>query len=267
MLDAFYEPDGPRFISTPWTTGPWGAGLQHAGPPSALLARASEAFEPEGMLLARITIEILRPIPVAPLRIETTMTRPGKKVQFVEAELFADDDCVARASAWRIRRAPAPVATATDPGTPPGDPERLSAWTLPDEVPARSYLRAMEMRFARGGFFERGPAAAWGRMRIPLVAGEPPSPTQRVLALADSGNGISLVLDMRTHVFINTELTVHLFREPVGEWVCLDAETHIAAEGVGIADSTLWDTRGRIGGGRQALFVDARAAGAHAGND
>lgn len=261
MTDAFYEPDGQRFISTPWTTGPWGPGLQHAGPPSALLARAFESFEPDGMLLARITIEILRPVPVAPLRIETTVARPGKKVQFLEGALFADDDCVARASAWRIRRAPAPVTTATDPGVPPGDPEQLTAMEFPDAVPKECYVRAMELRFARGTFFEPGPAAAWGRSRIPLVAGEALSPAQRVLALADSGNGISLVLDMRTHVFINTELTVHLFREPVGEWVCLDATTHLSADGVGLAESTLWDTRGRIGGGRQALFVDARVPG------
>ena len=83
----------------------------------------------------------------------------------------------------------------------------------------------MDYRFARGGFRELGPATVWMRMRQPLVAGEEPSPLQRLLAAADSGNGVSATLDLAGHLFINVDLTVHLIRLPVGEWVCLDAIT------------------------------------------
>jgi hypothetical protein len=63
---------------------------------------------------------------------------------------------------------------------------------------------------------------------------------------------------LATHVFINTELTVHLFGEPSGEWVCLDARTRIGPNGVGLATSILYDTERRIGVGNQALLIRPR---------
>jgi hypothetical protein len=116
----------------------------------------------------------------------------------------------------------------------------------------------MEWRFAGGEFFSPGPAAAWMRMRLPLVEGEEPSPLTRVLVAADSGNGISMELPLNDYVFINVDLSVHLFREPEGGWVCLDAQTRIDDRGVGLAESRLWDERGRIGRGNQSLYVAPR---------
>jgi hypothetical protein len=110
----------------------------------------------------------------------------------------------------------------------------------------------------RGFFATPGPATVWGRMRYPLVEGEEPSPLQRVLVVADSGNGASSELDPRAWWFINPELSVHLHREPVGEWVCLDAVTHVSDGGVGLATSVLADEQGAIGVGAQALLVSPR---------
>jgi hypothetical protein len=121
-----------------------------------------------------------------------------------------------------------------------------------------SYFTAMEWRGAGGGFFEPGPAAVWMRARVPLVEGEEPSPLARVLLAADSGNGISSVASPRDYLFINTELTVHLFRLPIGEWVCVDAVSRIDPSGVGVAESILWDEVGRIGRGNQSLLVAPR---------
>jgi hypothetical protein len=120
------------------------------------------------------------------------------------------------------------------------------------------YLSAIEWRFARGHFTQRGPAAAWSRLRVPLVPDEPPSPLQRVLVVADSGNGISSELNMRTWHFINPELTVHLHREPTGEWICLDAITTVSNEGVGLATSVISDLDGPVGVGAQTLLVARR---------
>ena len=105
---------------------------------------------------------------------------------------------------------------------------------------------------------ERGPATVWMRMAVPLLAGEEPSPLQRVLAAADSGNGVSAALDWSRYLFINVDLSVHLHRLPEGEWVCLDAVTLPEPNGIGMADTRLLDERGPIGRAAQTLLVADR---------
>jgi hypothetical protein len=119
----------------------------------------------------------------------------------------------------------------------------------------------MEYRFLTGAFMEAGPARVWMRMRVPLVAGEEPTPLQRVLAAADSGNGVSAALDWRSYLFINVDLSVHLHRLPSGEWVCLDAVTLPERNGIGLADTALHDEHGPIGRALQTLLVDRRRGG------
>jgi hypothetical protein len=111
----------------------------------------------------------------------------------------------------------------------------------------------MEYRFTSGAFMEAGPATVWMRMDVPLLLGEEPTPLQRVLAAADSGNGVSASLDWKRFLFINVDLTVHLHRMPEGEWVCLDAVTLPEPNGVGMADTRLLDERGPIGRATQTL--------------
>ena len=98
-------------------------------------------------------------------------------------------------------------------------------------------------------------------MRQPLVAGEEPTPLQRVLVAADSGNGVSATLDWARYLFINVDLTVHLIEPPAGEWVCLDAITIPEPNGVGLADTALYDERGPIGRAVQTLLIGEREAG------
>ncbi|MGZ4189513.1 MAG: thioesterase family protein [Actinomycetota bacterium] len=258
-MDAFYVAEGDAFIATEWTRGPWDPRAQHAGPPSALIGRAIERLDPPGLQVARFTIEILKPVPIARLLVDVRPVRTGKRVQYVQATLTSDGVEIVRASAWRIRTAERPMpATPVEP--PPFDGPAASRDMSPSYVEGQGYFRAMEWRTARGAIEEPGPASVWMRMRIPLVAGEAIEPLSRVLAAADSGNGISSVVDFRTHLFINTELTVHLMRMPEGEWVCLDAVTRQDPSGVGHAQSVLWDERGRIGAGGQALLVAPREA-------
>jgi hypothetical protein len=91
-----------------------------------------------------------------------------------------------------------------------------------------------------------------------VVAGETPSPLQRLAAAGDFGNGISAMLSWNEYVFINPDLTLYIEREPVGEWICLQAQTILAAEGIGTAESVLFDRRGRVGRATQALLVAPR---------
>lgn len=260
MYDAFYEADGEVYVATELTRGPWDPGAQHAGPPAALLGRAFELMpESERFQIGRITFEILRPVPIATVRVETRVLRPGRRVQLVEAELSVDGQVLMRATAWRIEIVAVelpPAATGTPP--PPPAPEQGGEAEFFPTAQEHGYHSAMDVRFVKGGFMELGPATAWLRMRKPLVGGEEPTPLQRVLVAADVGNGISTELDYRRFVFVNVELTVHLERMPAGEWIGVDAVTLAQPTGVATAESVLYDGEGRIGRAVQSLVVSAR---------
>src|SRR5262249_22818702 len=157
--------------------------------------------------VGRIVFEILRPVPIGEIRVETRVLRPGRKVRLVEASLSGEGGGGMRAAAWQLRATglgAAGEAAAEDPA-PQGPGE---GWT-PEFFPTGQdvgYHSAMEWKAVAGAFLEPGPATVWMRMRQPLVAGEEPTPLQRVLVAADVGNGISAVLDWRSHVFINVDL-------------------------------------------------------------
>jgi Thioesterase-like superfamily len=259
--DAFYEPDGDRFLATELTRGPWDPGAQHAGPPAALLGRALERLpDAEQFQIGRVTCEILRSVPIGPVEVRAWVARPGRRVQLVEADL-ADEygESLMQASAWRIRTAPVEIPPEVLPAEePPPGPEQGSEADFFPTGQELGYHSAMDVRFLEGGFLEPGPATVWLRMRQPLVAGEQPTPLQRVLVTADVGNGVSAALDYRRYLFINVDLTVHLERMPAGEWVCVDAVTLPQPNGVGTAESVLSDRRGRIGRALQTLLVSER---------
>jgi hypothetical protein len=261
VFDAFYVAEGDLFRATELTRGPWDPGAQHAGPPSALLGYAIEALpDAEDFQVGRLTFEILRSVPIAPLRVEAEVVRPGRRVQMVEAALSdAAGEVLMRARGWRLRTARLDLpGEALLPSQPPAPPEEgTDADFFPTEQD-HGYHSAMEVRFVAGGFLEPGPATAWLRMRQPLLAGEEPTPLQRTLVAADVGNGISATLDFRRYLFINVDLTVHLERMPKGEWIGVDAMTLPRHSGVGTAESTLFDREGRIGRALQTLLISER---------
>ncbi|MDX6583316.1 MAG: hypothetical protein QOI10_2500 [Solirubrobacterales bacterium] len=232
MSSAFYVPDGGYFVSSEITRGPWDPGAQHAGPPAALIARELERATPEGWAFGRLTYEILRPVPIAPLRVEVEVVRPGRSVELLAATLVdRSGETLIRASAWRLAERqteiPAGLADAARPAPGLELGEERPFFDTGQDV---GYHTAMEYRFAAGSFRDPGPAIVWMRMRQPLVAGELPTALQRVLIAADSGNGVSATLDLGRYIFVNVDLTVHLHRLPAGEWVCLDADHGSGAE-------------------------------------
>jgi hypothetical protein len=258
MTDAFYLPlSDDVYRSTEHTGGPWSTESQHMGPPSALLARQLERTAPSSdSVLARVTVEILGPVPIADLTVRSWVERPGRSVQLSGAELAAGGRAVARAWAWWIA-----AGDTTDVVVGMPDPLPPVESGYPPEWPAgwhNGYLNAMEWMSLKGWFGQDGPATLWGRQRVLTVDGEEPTGLQRLMAVADSGNGASSQLDMREWLFINTELTVHLWRMPTSEWIGLDAETVIGPTGVGLATSTLHDQTGPVGRGAQGLLVRRR---------
>jgi Thioesterase-like superfamily len=255
---AFYEPASPgHYRATAATAGPWSPDAQHGGPPSALAARELEWHEPdESMRLARVSVDILRPVPVGELEVRTCTVRPGKRVALLEAVITVDGQAVLVARGWRIARwDTAPIISKNGPVPPIPATDRLPMF--PGGY-LDGYLAAIDWRFVAGKFDEPGPCQVWARPRIPLLPGEDLSPACRTLLVADSGSGVSMVVDPTKYLFINVDLTVILYRDPVGEFVLLDAQSSMGGTGTGLAETQLADTTGVFGTGVQTLLVAPR---------
>ncbi len=256
---AFYLPTGAdRYHATRHSEGPWDPRYQHGGPPTALLAAAIERQAgDDGLRIVRMTVEFLRPVPLAELTVRVATVRPGRRVQLVEAELLHGDAVVVAARAWRLattdEEQPTPTTSTPPPPVPPEDadpPPRI--WDT------FGYGRALEWRPTAGNPGGGGPAAVWTRMRVPLVAGWEVTGLDRLLVLADSTNGVSLELPLTEWLSMPTALTVTILRPPAGHWVHLDARTHLAGDGVGLSHGQLSDAGGLLAMATQPLHI-ARA--------
>jgi hypothetical protein len=253
---AFYLPLGDgRFESTPATAGPWSADAQHGGPPSALLARAFERLDPDpDQRLARLTVEILRPVPVRPVTVTARVVRPGRRVTLLEGSLRVEGEDYLLARGWRIGRpaTPTPVNGARAGSPPLPVAETPLAW---EGAFTGGYIRAIEVRQTSGVFAAAGPGAAWFRPRVSLVEAEEPSAFQRAAMVADSGSGVSQGVDHRGWLAINVDVTLSVHRDPVGEWIHLDSHTVVGAEGIGRTDTVLGDPEGEFARATQTLLV------------
>jgi Acyl-CoA thioesterase C-terminal domain/Acyl-CoA thioesterase N-terminal domain len=253
---VFSSADG-RFVASELSRGPWDPNAQHGGAPAALIVRAFERLPaPEGLVLARVTYEFVRPAPVGPVEVRASVVRPGRRVQLLEASMLADGVEVVRARGLQIRMAEAGASAADGDGVPPGPEHGRPAEIRPPHRPMFA-LDTIEIVFVAGGW-GGGPCTAWFRLRSPIVDDEIPSPLQRLAAAGDFGNGISATLSWDEYLYINPDLTLYIERPPVGEWICLASETRIASDGIGIAESVLYDSRGRVGRATQALLVAPR---------
>jgi len=275
---AFYEPAGPgSYVSTTATIGPWSRDAQHGGPPSALAVRELEQHEPdERQRLGRVAIDILRPVPIGKLSVRTRTVRPGRRVALVEAIVEADGQEVLHARGWRIERPVTPVPQIVDGALPaPLPPTGDGALPLIFKREPVGYLASIEWRFLPSDLNDLSPGsgapanaaqsprtaqvrAAWARPAIPLLPGEDMSPMARTLLVADSGSGVGAALPATEFLFINVDVTVALARDPVGDWLLLEAETSIGAEGTGLAMTRLSDEAGPCGRAWQTLLVAPR---------
>ncbi len=260
---SFYTPDGALFLPTPLTRGPWSNDHQHGGPPSALIGRALETFdqEAESFLLVRLTIELLRPVPMTPLSVSVRPITTGKTAQRLEAVLSSEGVELLRASALRLKKRPLPLPV--DAHTPPPDvpdAESLPSFLFPFFQHKIGYHRAIDIRFARGQWGDRE-VIAWARPTVPLVLGEPMSPLCRVLTIIDAESGICPPLPPGDLTFVNPDLTLYSERPLAGEWLGLSIRSSALPSGIGLAESALFDAEGIFGRSAQSLAIAARKGG------
>ena len=256
---SFYELDeaatGTSTVTaTTHTAGPWSPDAQHGGPPMALMAREAQRLGDGSRVAARVTCDLLGPVPVAQLRVSARVARPGRSVELIECELVdaATSRPVARAALWLVPRVDSgPVAGL--PAPPAGPADGVEHGMPRGWHPG--YLDAIEWSWVEGALEQPGPATVWMRPRVTLVPDEPLSPLQRLLACVDSASGVSAALDIRDWQFMNTELTGHLVREAAGEWIGLRAHTTLGGGAVGLAMAEVFDEQGFVGRTAQALLV------------
>ena len=248
--------------SSELTRGPWHPEHQHAGPPIALVARQIErAGAALGLThVARLTANLLRPIPITELAVAVRTDYVGRNAAHLSATLAAEGKEVARFTALVQREADLAMPEGL-PGHPlpcaPRPPESSAPAKFPFGSKFMGYPDLVECRVAAGEFF-RGPCAIWFRLRHPLIEGEAPSPVERVAVAADSGNGISAILDFNRYLFVNSDLTINLLRRPEGEWICIEARTLVGPASGGLAEARIYDAAGLVGRSTQSLALRLR---------
>lgn len=259
---AFARTGDGRFRAGVLTRGLWNPAHQHAGPAIALACRAVEQQAATRGLthVARLTANLLRPLPIGEIDVSVCQEYVGRNVGHFSAQLSAAGRVVALFTAMVQRENPQPLAENL-PGHPlPRAPRTWDA-SRPDVFPVKEgllgYSELVEVRVARGTLFV-GPCAVWIRMRHPLVDAEQPSAYQRIAVAADSNNGLSAILDFAHYSFVNPDLTINLLRRPVGECFCLDARTLLGPDGCGHAQSEIYDEQGYVGRALQTLAVSRR---------
>jgi hypothetical protein len=262
MAESIFIPSGDGwFEPTEHARGPWDPRALHGGAPAALIARAFERIEPGAELpIARLGFEFLKPIPLAPLELRTEIVRKGRRVQELTAELRAGEELICRASALRIQPVPAglPIAGQGPAEAMPGPEQgKVVEFSLNKAAGASLATTGMEMSWLSDPW-SVGPGRVWMRLRQPILPDEPATALVRLVATADFGNGVSAELPFEEYLFINADLTIHLWREPKGEWIGLDARTLLVSGGTGVAESVLHDTSGPVGRAFQALVVQPR---------
>jgi hypothetical protein len=257
-MDAIYRVDGNRVVTSPNAAGPWDPDMQHGSAPASLVVWAAEAIPtPVPMRVARVTVDLMRPVPIATLTLETEVLREGRKIQLCAVRLRAGSIIVVAATVLKVKLQAqtlppeAAIVAVTLPGPNEAREEQPSFSSSP-------FVTGVSMRSALGRFGVPGPGAIWYRADRPLVEGAGVSQAMRAVVAADFCNGTSAVLDFRQWTFLNADLTVSMAREPVGEWVLLDAESWIGPDGAGLAMARLADQHGYFGRVVQSLVIERR---------
>jgi len=266
---AVFERDGELFVPTAHAVGPWGADRLHGGPVLGLLARGVEvAVADPGLRITRLTFDLFRPVPTAPLRVRVEPLRAGGRLQVVVASLLSEEREVARATALALRvNGDAGSIDHFDADLAIEGPDGIETGSLlrgqlgPMAMP-RGFHTTVETRWVphpSAGI--RGPLAIWFRLPVALVEGERASPLQLAAALSDFCNAVvTISARSRTRLsppYINTDTTLYLGRPPQGEWFGLREERVHEQAGTSVTLLALHDRDGCFGRAQQARLANS----------
>ena len=244
-----------RFQPTTHTTGAWTPSEQHFSPIAGLLTHAIDRFVADhgnpALAMGRITFDILGTVAIEPFDVQVEVVRPGRTIELLQAEAAVRGRPFVRARAWRlVREDTREVAGGAPDRLPP--PGGLKPWPLVSVWPG-GYIASIEFRPIRPP--EPGRTTAWLRTRTALVAGEQASPLARFIGLVDTANGIAVRVPTATWFYPNVDLSIHLHRQPSGEWVGLDTTVVFGPEGHGVTSTVLHDVDGPVGRAEQMLTI------------
>ncbi|MBB5052606.1 hypothetical protein HNQ36_002580 [Afipia massiliensis] len=256
-MEAVFRVEGNRVFTSEHAAGPWDPSMQHGGAPSSLIVWAAERIpSPQPMHIARLTVDLMRPVPVAPLTIETEVVREGRKIQLCAVRLLANGVEVVRATVLKVRTQAVALPGDVVPEMPIDVPGPEAGREEPQT--SSNFLGGVTLRAVKGGFLKLGSGAIWFRPERPIVEGAATSQTMKAALAADCSNGVAAVLDFNRWSFINADLTVTFARPPLGDWILLNSEMTLGIDGAGIAVSRLGDVQGYFGGAIQCLVVEPR---------
>ncbi|GHE08201.1 thioesterase family protein [Streptomyces alanosinicus] len=256
MAASYFERiDRHRYKPTPHASGAWDTAEQHFSPLAGLVVHAIDQYRaerpPTGLLLSRISFDILGRLALDECEIQVESIRPGRTIELLEAVVSIADRPVVRARAWLLTEVDTrAVAGGPVDRLPP--PDGLTGHSLGSLWPG-GHCASVEVRPA--GPAQPGRAAAWITTALDLVAGEPSSPLATYVALIDTANGIAVLRPAAEWMFPNLDLTIHLHRQPAGRWAGLDTTVAFGPTGQGLTSSVLHDIDGPVGQAQQTLTV------------
>jgi hypothetical protein len=259
MTDQWmFVPDGDSFLPTEWAVGPWSKDLLQGSAFGGLIARALDGSATPGMMIARLSFDLWRPVTRERLTPSITVLRDGRKARTLEASLSQGGKAVARCTAVYLK-ADATLTPAPVDRTPPGvGPD--AGRPIPDVARRWSpFFTGVDTRTVEGDLLKPGPAACWFNLERALVRGEANSPLVHTVSAADLCSGISAVVNLREVTFVNADLTLVFWRQPRAPWILLSAATFVGDQGTGVARGTLSDVDGTFGACEQTLIFERRA--------
>ena len=252
---AYFERVGESaFRATQHVSGAWNVEHQHIAPALGLLAhlveRDRDARGRDGLVVARLSYDILGTVPVDVVEGAVEVVRPGRTIELVQATLSHSGRPAVRLQAWLLRPTDTGLLQGTQLPRIPG-PGEMPSWD-PTSVWPGGFVASVEARRVQD---KPGRAAYWVRTPLPLLRDEPVSRLAAMAGLLDIANGMAVRADPRDVAFPNVDLTVHLFGEPRGDWVGFDTTVSFGPCGVGLTSTVLHDAGGPIGTMAQILAL------------
>ncbi|MGF1454028.1 MAG: thioesterase family protein [Alphaproteobacteria bacterium] len=260
-MEAYFTLDGDQAMPSVHCAGPWDPTMLHGAAPAALIACLADRIPaPQPMRVARLTIELKRPVPIAPLTIRQWVTRQGRNIQTIAITLSAGEKDVVDAFVLKVADRPLDLPEAARLPVA-RHVSRADAAVAEEFHKVEGFNSTVEFRdvppLGGAGIGAQG-RACWFHVKRPFVEGMEPTPLMRAAASADYCNALGVPLDFKDWTYINADLTVHFARVPVGEWMLLDGEAMVGPDGRGLAYGSLWDEHGAFGRAIQSLVIAPR---------